>query len=104
MSKEQPDNQSVQDAWVANARWWDDYVGAEGNEFHRTLVAPAQLRLLALQPGERVVEFACGNGHFAREMDRLLDKIAQSGIGSLTSAERSRLEKARQELLKREGR
>ena len=38
------------------------------------------------------------------EMDRLLDKIAKSGISSLTSAERARLEKARQELLKREGR
>ncbi len=40
----------------------------------------------------------------AEEMDRLLDKIAKSGISSLTSAERSRLEKARQALLKREGR
>ncbi|MGB8167949.1 MAG: DUF6576 domain-containing protein [Chthoniobacteraceae bacterium] len=40
----------------------------------------------------------------AEEMDRLLDKIAKSGISSLSSAERSRLEKARQALLKREGR
>lgn len=40
----------------------------------------------------------------AEEMDRLLDKIAKSGIASLTAAERSRLEKARQDLLKREGR
>ncbi len=40
----------------------------------------------------------------AEEMDRLLDKIAKSGLSSLTSAERSRLEKARQALLKREGR
>jgi hypothetical protein len=40
----------------------------------------------------------------ADEMDRLLDKIAKSGISSLSSAERARLEKARQALLKREGR
>jgi hypothetical protein len=31
----------------------------------------------------------------------LLDKIAQSGIGSLTAKERARLESARAELLKR---
>ena len=35
------------------------------------------------------------------EVDALLDKIAQSGIGSLTAKERARLETARAELLKR---
>jgi hypothetical protein len=35
------------------------------------------------------------------EVDALLDKIAQSGIGSLTAQERARLESARAELLKR---
>jgi len=35
------------------------------------------------------------------EVDALLDKIAQSGIGSLTAKERARLESARAELLKR---
>lgn len=59
------DNRAV---WDANAEWWDDYIGAEGNEFHRTLVAPAQIRLLALKAGERVLDIACGNGQFAREM------------------------------------
>jgi len=41
-------------------------------------------------------------GSVDTEVDALLDKIAKSGIGSLTAAERARLEKARQELLKRE--
>ena len=35
------------------------------------------------------------------EVDALLDKIAQSGIGSLTEKERARLESARAELLKK---
>lgn len=39
----------------------------------------------------------------AEEMDRLLDKIARSGLGSLTAKERARLEKAREELLRRSG-
>ncbi|MEQ1859434.1 MAG: DUF6576 domain-containing protein [Chthoniobacteraceae bacterium] len=36
------------------------------------------------------------------EVDALLDKIAKSGIGSLSPGERARLEKAREELMKRE--
>jgi SAM-dependent methyltransferase len=56
--------------WEGNAAFWDATVGAEGNDFHRLLVAPAQMRLLALRPGERVLEIACGNGQFAREMAR----------------------------------
>jgi hypothetical protein len=36
------------------------------------------------------------------EVDALLDKIAKSGIGSLTAKERKRLEKAREDLMKRE--
>jgi hypothetical protein len=36
------------------------------------------------------------------EVDVLLDKIAKSGIDSLTAKERKRLEKAREELMKRE--
>jgi len=36
------------------------------------------------------------------EVDALLDKIARSGIGSLTAKERARLEKGRESLLKKE--
>jgi hypothetical protein len=36
------------------------------------------------------------------EVDALLDKIARSGIGSLTAREREKLERAREELLRRE--
>ena len=64
------DIEKVRDSWEKNAAWWDDYVGAEGNTFHRELIAPAQLRFLEVQSGERVLDIACGNGQFAREMAR----------------------------------
>ena len=64
------DIEKVRDAWEKNAAWWDDHIGAEGNTFHRELIAPAQLRLLDLGSGERVLDIACGNGQFAREMAR----------------------------------
>ena len=38
------------------------------------------------------------------EMDALLDKIAKSGMASLTAKERARLERAREALLKKDGR
>ena len=70
MSENRASNDDVRAAWEANAEWWDDYIGREGNEFHRVLVAPAQMRLLGLKPGDRVLDIACGNGQFAREMAR----------------------------------
>lgn len=53
--------------WNENAVWWDSKIG-EGNGFHKVLIEPAADRLLALQPGEQVLEVACGNGAYARHM------------------------------------
>jgi ubiquinone/menaquinone biosynthesis C-methylase UbiE len=61
--------------WDAKAEFWDNAVGPTGNEFHRTLVAPAMMRLLDLKPGERVLDVACGNGQFAREMAHVAGHI-----------------------------
>ncbi len=61
--------------WDAKAESWDDFVGPAGNDFHRILVAPAMMRLLALTPGERVLDVACGNGQFAREMARVAGHV-----------------------------
>jgi len=61
----------TQAIWDQNAAWWDDIVGSEGNLFHRALVGPAAERLLSLQPGERVLDIACGNGQFARRLAEL---------------------------------
>ncbi|GCE49992.1 methyltransferase family protein [Thermosporothrix hazakensis] len=58
--------------WDQNASFWDASMSDEGNDFQRLLVYPASERLLQLQPGETVLELACGNGVFARRM-------AQSG-------------------------
>jgi SAM-dependent methyltransferase len=65
-----PTNDGVRAIWDANAGFWDERMG-EGNSFHLHLVGPAAERLLALQPGERVVELACGNGQFSRRMAEL---------------------------------
>ena len=40
------------------------------------------MRLLALKPGERVVELACGNGQFSREMARAGARIVATDIAA----------------------
>jgi 2-polyprenyl-3-methyl-5-hydroxy-6-metoxy-1,4-benzoquinol methylase len=61
-------NAEVQDIWNRNAGFWDEHMGAEGNDFHQLLVSPAAERLLQIQPGEMVLEVACGAGVFARRL------------------------------------
>ncbi|HEX5135473.1 MAG TPA: methyltransferase domain-containing protein [Planctomycetota bacterium] len=53
--------------WDRIAAWWDDRIG-DGNATQDLLVEPAQERLLALAPGETVLDVACGAGRFARRM------------------------------------
>jgi len=52
--------------WEALADDVDIRVGDDGNSFHRELIRPATLRMLDPQPGERILDVACGNGVFAR--------------------------------------
>ena len=60
-------NDDVRDAWDTNADFWNERMG-EGNSFHNSLVRPSMEKLLALKSGETLLDVACGNGHFARQM------------------------------------
>ena len=53
--------------WNANAAWWDDRIG-DGNDFQTRLIEPVSERLLALGPGDQILDVACGAGRFARRM------------------------------------
>ena len=60
-------NARTAEVWDRLADWWDDEIG-DGNPFEDLLIEPATERLLALQPGERVLDIACGAGRFAQRM------------------------------------
>jgi 2-polyprenyl-3-methyl-5-hydroxy-6-metoxy-1,4-benzoquinol methylase len=64
-------NQATRDAWNQNAEVWDTTQGDDGNQTQRLLVNPASERLLEVQPGQTILEIACGNGVFARQLARL---------------------------------
>ena len=57
-------------AWEANAAYWHAQVG-EGNPFVEELIWPVTPRLLELQPGQRILDIATGNGLYARKLAAL---------------------------------
>lgn len=63
-------NNETRRAWDANASFWDDRMGEEGNDFVKMLQWPALERLLPLGPGNHLLDIACGNGLMARRMAR----------------------------------
>lgn len=52
-------------SWDAVADWYIGWSGAEGSRHHRTLAIPAAMELLALQPGENLLDIGCGAGALA---------------------------------------
>jgi 2-polyprenyl-3-methyl-5-hydroxy-6-metoxy-1,4-benzoquinol methylase len=67
-------NDEVREIWNRNADFWDGRMG-EGNDFHKLLIEPSQLRLLNLTGAEFVLDVACGNGQFARKMADLKARV-----------------------------
>jgi 2-polyprenyl-3-methyl-5-hydroxy-6-metoxy-1,4-benzoquinol methylase len=64
-------NARARQQWDEKASFWDALHGFDGNLFHKTLVSPSAERLLAVKPGERVLDVACGNGQMARRLAQL---------------------------------
>ena len=62
------ENAASRAAWEANAAFWDDYMGTDGNSFVRELIWPAVKELLDSQPGQRILDAACGNGMYTRKL------------------------------------
>ncbi len=63
-------NDETRAAWNANAAFWDERMG-EGNDFFLLLEWPATERLLAIQPGQHILDVACGNGLTSRRLAAL---------------------------------
>jgi 2-polyprenyl-3-methyl-5-hydroxy-6-metoxy-1,4-benzoquinol methylase len=60
--------------WNANASWWDDAIG-DGNDFQTHLIEPASERLLAISPGDYILDIACGAGRFTRRIASLGGRV-----------------------------
>lgn len=84
-------------SWEHVASWYDKLVGEEGSDYHRHVIIPAALQMLDVQPGQRVLDVACGQGVFARPMlERGVDAfVGVDASPSLIDAARQRITDAR---------
>lgn len=78
----------VRSVWNDLASFWDEIMEA-GSTWQGHLIHPAVERLLQLEPGDRVLEFACGNGDFSRRMSELGGRVLATDFSE------SMLERAR---------
>jgi 2-polyprenyl-3-methyl-5-hydroxy-6-metoxy-1,4-benzoquinol methylase len=53
-------------AWDAQAAWYDRLVGEDGSDYHKEVILPGTMRLLAPAAGERILDLGCGQGVFCR--------------------------------------
>jgi 2-polyprenyl-3-methyl-5-hydroxy-6-metoxy-1,4-benzoquinol methylase len=67
MDEEGRFHDEVRFSWDTLAAFWDERIEA-GKTWQRHLIYPPVERLLELEPGERVLDVACGKGELARRM------------------------------------
>lgn len=58
----------MNESWSHVASWYDSLVGNKGQYFHQHVIFPKLLTMLGLQPGMSVLDLACGQGAFSREL------------------------------------
>lgn len=54
--------------WDPVAAWYDKLVGESGSDYHRNVILPATLALLAPKPGESIIDVCCGQGVLVRPL------------------------------------
>lgn len=53
-------------SWGAVAPWYDNHLETTPDTFQDAVIAPNLMRILELKPGTKVLDLACGQGHFSR--------------------------------------
>ncbi len=68
--------------WDPVAAWYDKLVGEAGSDYHRNVILPAVMRLLAPQRDEAFLDVCCGQGV-------LLRPLLECGVARITAVDAS---------------
>ena len=89
--KKSPTSSGPRTDWGEVADWYDQLVGESGSEYHREVVLPGVLRLLALRKGEKAIDIACGQGVLCRILnERGVEATGVDAARELIAAARER--------------
>ena len=75
-------------SWKNVSDWYDSIVGEKGHYYHQHLILPNVLRLLHLQPKDRLVDLGCGQGVLSRRIPRGVEYVGVDVAESLLAAAR----------------
>lgn len=62
------DQPAADRGWDAVASWYDKLVGEQGSDYHRNVIIPAVMELIAIRQGEVVLDLCCGQGVMIRPL------------------------------------
>ncbi len=67
---QQPATPAPATSWEHVAAWYDKLVGDAGSDYHRNVILPAAIELLAPLGGGRIMDLCCGQGVLCRLLAR----------------------------------
>ena len=79
---------SQKTSWKGVSDWYDSLVGEKGHYYHRELIIPNVLRLLALADGDRLLDIGCGQGVLSRHIPQSVDYVGLDIAAPLLEAAR----------------
>lgn len=91
---------SSRGSWDHVASWYDSIVGQKGQYFHTHVIFPKLMELLELKPNLKILDVACGQGVFCRELVKnhcdvtgvdSSPRLIETAMGYVTPTERKNL-------------
>ncbi len=71
---------NAEQGWDHVAGWYDNLIQDRGSDHHQRVILPGIMRLLDLQPGEKVLDVACGQGVVSEHIVHQADVSAVLGV------------------------